>query len=250
MTGSPATLADISRMLMVRGSGEMLDLSAPTTPDGALPRFTVTHYQRVFEFSRRRWRQDLTRVSVADAEDSATEGSKAATATAPQRQVTAVDNDVAFDVGADGTPARAAAQVARERRAELYHHPVGFLQAVFSGRGVVSNTRREGNFEAVDMTVDGTTYTMFVDPATRLPARITSTARLTDIGDVLVETTLAHYTAVQGHRLPGRMTTSVGRWVVADLTFDQQSLAGNFGDLAAPAAIRDAVASRRLSPAN
>jgi hypothetical protein len=219
MTGSPATLADISRTLMVQGKGQM-------------PGFTVTHYQRVFEFGRRRWRQDLTRIS-----DDIT------TSTASERQISGVDGDVAFDVAADGTATRVSEEIARERKAELYHHPIGFLQAVFSGRGVASHTRREGQYEAVDMTIDGTIYTMFVDPATRLPARITSPAANTNSGNILIETTLANYTTIQGHRLPGRVTTRVDNRLVSDITFDQQSLAGNFGDLAAPAAVRKARAA-------
>ena len=236
MTGSPATLNDISRTLMVQGSGEMLNVEQGLAPEAEPPKLTVTHYQRVFEFGRRRWRQDLTGI----ANDSAA---------TPQRQITAVDGDVAFSAAPDGTAMRATDQVARQRRAELYYHPIGFLQAVFSGRGIASNTRREGNFEAVDMTIDGSTYTMFVDPATKLPARITSRGDTPNLRDVLIETTLGNYTTVQGHRLPGRMTTRLDRWVISDITFNQQSLAGNFGDLAAPAAVRNGAAppAARLS---
>jgi hypothetical protein len=212
------------------GAGATPNPTPNATPNATPLAFTVTHYQRVFEFGRRRWRQDLTRIANGPAASAA-----------PDRQIIGVDGDLAFDVAPDGTATRVAEPIARARRAELYHHPLGFLQAVFSGRGSVSHTRREGNLDAVDMTVDGTTYTMFVDPATRLPAKITSPAHDANLGEVVMETTLANYTTVQGHRLPGRMTTKLDKWVIADLTFDQQSLAGNFGDLAAPAAVRAAL---------
>jgi glyoxylase-like metal-dependent hydrolase (beta-lactamase superfamily II) len=90
------------------------------------------------------------------------------------------------------------------------------------------------------MTIDGTTYTMYVDPATKFPAKITSMIYNVNLGDVLMETTFGPYVPVQGHRLPSRMTTRIDKWVVSDITFSQQSLSGAFGDLAVPEAVTTA----------
>ena len=223
MTGSPATLNDISRLLMVEGTGENFNIGQNLSPDAELPKFTVTSFQRIMQFGPGRWRQDQTRVA-----------NYVTANTAPQRQITAVDGTVAFNVNADGSAVRQPDQVAKDRRAELLHHPIGFLQAVFSGRGTVSNTRTEGNMELVDLTVDGTTFTMYVDSSTKLPAKITSMVYNVNLGDVLMESTFGPYVPVQGHRMPGRITTKLDKWVVSDITFRQQSLSGAFGNLAAP----------------
>src|SRR4051812_4330736 len=108
MTGSPATLNDISRLLMMEGSGENFNFGQNLSPDAELPKFTVTNYQRVMEFGRGRWRQDLTRVP-----------NYVTANTAPQRQITAVDGAVAFNVNPDGTAVRQTDQTAKDRRAEL-----------------------------------------------------------------------------------------------------------------------------------
>ena len=229
MTGSPATLNDISRLLMVEGTGVNFNLGQNMTPDAELPKFTVTNFQRVMQFGAGRWRQDQTRVA-----------NYVTANTAPQRQITAVDGTVAFNVNPDGTTVRQPDQIARDRRAELLHHPMGFLQAVFSERGTVSNTRTEGNLEAVDLTVDGTAFTMYVDPATKLPAKITSMVYNVNLGDVLMESTFGPYVAVQGHKMPGRITTKLDKWIVSDITFTQQSLSGAFGNLAAPDEVKAA----------
>lgn len=197
--------------------------------DAELPKFTITNYQRVMQFGLGRWRQDVTRIP-ADVTAN----------TAPQRQITALDGTVAFDTTADGTSTRLGDQAGLDRRAELYHHPLGFLRAVFSQRGQVSNTRTEGDMDIVDMTVDGTTFTMYVDSATRLPAKITSKVYHVNLGDVVMESAFTNYMNVQGHQMPGRITTKLDKYVILDVTLAQQSLSGNFGDLAAPPSVASA----------
>ena len=227
MTGSPATLNDISRLLVIEGVGNVSDVSQGAAPDAEPAKFTLTHYQRVMQFGSGRWRQDLTRIPSGAPSD----------ATVPQRQITAVDGNVAYNMTADGKAIRQPDEIGKARRGELYHHPTGFLQAVFSERGKVSNTRTEGNFQAVDMTVDGVTYTMYVDPMTKLPAKITSMS-----GNNLMETSFDNWMDVQGHKMPGRITTKLGKWVISDITAKQQTLAGNFGNLAAPKGVKESAA--------
>jgi hypothetical protein len=52
---------------------------------------------------------------------------------------------VAFNVNATGAAARANAQVAKERRAEMYLHPIGALRAALAQGAVIANPRKEGN---------------------------------------------------------------------------------------------------------
>jgi glyoxylase-like metal-dependent hydrolase (beta-lactamase superfamily II) len=226
MTGSPQTVVDISPMLMVEGIGETFNLGQNQSPDAELPKFTVTRYQRVMQFGTGRWRQDLTRVPTFITAN-----------TSPQRQITALDGTIGFNVTPDGTSSRVSPQVALERHAELYHHPLGFLRAVFTQTGQVSNTRMEGTAEAVDMTVDGETFTMYINAETKLPEKITSRVHHANLGDVVMETAFADYMTVQGHQMPGRLTTRIDKYVVSDIMLRQQSLSGNFGDLAAPLSV-------------
>ena len=56
MTGSPGTLNDISRLLVIEGTGENFNVGQNLTPDAELPKLTVTHFQRVLQFGAGRWR--------------------------------------------------------------------------------------------------------------------------------------------------------------------------------------------------
>ena len=226
MTGSPQTIVDISPMLMIEGAGAMFNLGQNLDPDADLPKFAVTRFQRVLQFGQGRWRQDVTRVPTYITAN-----------TAPQRQITAVDGTIAFDTTADGMATRLGEQIGLDRRAELYHHPLGFLRAVFTQRGQVSNTRTEGSMAVVDMAVDGTTFTMYVDSTTNLPAKITSKVYNVNLGDVVMESTFTDYMNVQGHQMPGRIITKLDKYVTSDINLTQQSLSGNFGDLAAPSSV-------------
>jgi hypothetical protein len=143
MTGSPETITAIAG-LTIDGNGSGFD-GAP---------FTVSSFKRTMNFRRGQWRQELARAAAGGA---------------PQIQITGLDGKIAYTIDPAGSPARLSDEETRQRRAILYHHPIGFLFAVFSKDAPVSNARTEGGMEAVDMTMDGVTYTLFIDGAHQAP---------------------------------------------------------------------------------
>ena len=219
MTGSPETVTAITG-LTIEGNGSGFD-SAPST---------VTSFKRTMSFRREQWRQELT---------------QAAADRAPHIQITGFDGKAAYVIDPAGSPARLSEQGAKDRRAVLYHHPIGFLFAVFSKDAPVRNTRTEGGMEAVDMTMDGVTYTLFIDGATKLPAKIVSRAHDATRGDVLMETSFGKYTNVHGYKLPSKITMKLDQRVIADLNVEQQFAGADLGNLAAPAAPRSATPTNR-----
>lgn len=208
MTGSPETITAITG-LTIDGNGSGFDSAL----------FTVSSFKRTMNFRRGQWRQELTRATAGGA---------------PQIQITGLDGKIAYTIDPAGSPARLPDEEVQQRRAILYHHPIGFLFAVFSKDAPVSNTRTEGGMEAVDMTIDGVTYTLFIDGATRLPAKIVSKAH----NDVVMETSFAKYTDVHGYKLPSKITTKLDQRVIAELNIEQQFAGAEPGNLAAPAALR------------
>ena len=109
------------RTLVLEGTGDNFNLGQNLTPSADLPRFEVTQYRRSFDFANRRWFQEQTR------EPRFTTGN-----TAPQRQRTGVDGDVAYNVANDGAMNRVGGQAALDRGFDLLHHPVGFLQGAWA----------------------------------------------------------------------------------------------------------------------
>src|SRR5262245_32801505 len=100
------------RSLLVEGTGENFFLGQNVKPDGPLPVYKITEFKRASDFDKGQWRQEQVRVPQFVTGNMA-----------PQKQITAVDGNVAFNIGVDGKPTRAAESVAKDRQAELYHHP-------------------------------------------------------------------------------------------------------------------------------
>src|SRR5206468_4645013 len=99
--------------------------------------------------------------------------------------VTALDGDVAYNVGADGRAVRAASGAAAARRVEMLAHPVALVRAILEQRARVSNLRIERGFDVVDVvTTDGDRMSLALDRASRLPAWIGWVARNENLGDL------------------------------------------------------------------
>src|SRR5207247_654398 len=60
-----------------------------------------------------------------------------------QKQVFGIDGDVAYNVAANGTAARAPNAVATDRRMEIYHHPLTIVRAALDPNAKLSNPRAE-----------------------------------------------------------------------------------------------------------
>jgi glyoxylase-like metal-dependent hydrolase (beta-lactamase superfamily II) len=218
--------------LVIEGTGENTNLGQSTTPD-ALNVIKVNQSKRSIDFAGGRQRLEQTRIATSGAPNPQ-----------PQKQNLGLDGDVAYTVAANGTATRAAAPVAKDRRMELYHHPVGALRAALTQGSQVSNARKEGNDDAVDVTTaQGDKFTLLVDSGTKLPSKVVSmTSNNTNwpLGDVKLETTFANYTDVGGLKLPGRITSKTDKFTTADIQVSKNTVNGDVGDLAAPADVKSA----------
>jgi glyoxylase-like metal-dependent hydrolase (beta-lactamase superfamily II) len=212
--------------LTLTGEGEAFNLGQNKSPDGELPRFTVAEIERVIDFSGARWRQKQVRTPTYLTGNPA-----------PQRQDFGVEGDVAYNVSPNGAATRATARTALDRRAELYHHPVGILREALGTEAQLSNAREEDGMRAVDVTTPaGETFTLFVDSSTGLPARVVSRTSHPVLGDVTMETELSAYSEVEGLSLPGRITSQIDGNTVAVTRVTGTTLNGEPAlDLTAPA---------------
>jgi glyoxylase-like metal-dependent hydrolase (beta-lactamase superfamily II) len=226
--------------LVIEGTGENGNLGQSQTPD-ALNVLKVTESKRSIDFAGGRQRLEQTRVATFGAPNPQ-----------PQKQNLALDGDVAYNVAANGTATRAAAQVAKDRRMELYHHPIGAVRAALGQGAQASNARKEGNDSAVDITTaQGDKFTLFVDSGTKLPSKVVSmTSANTNwpLGDVTIETTFANYTDVDGLKLPGKITSKTDKYTTADIQVSKNTVNGDVGNLAAPEAAKSAAAPDLPAP--
>jgi hypothetical protein len=140
--------------LTILGSRENLNLGQNLSPDAQEPILKVSEYKRSIDFAGTRSRLEQVRT--------ATVGN-----TAPVKQILCLDGDAAFNVNAAGMATRASDQVAKDRRAETYHHPIGALRAALAQGAVVANPRKEGNADVVDITTaDGAKLTLEISNRT------------------------------------------------------------------------------------
>lgn len=156
---------------------------------------------------------------------------------APQKQVQGVDGDVAFNVGANGTPARVPGRTGNDRHAEFYHHPLTVLQAALDPAAKLTNVRTEGAQLVIDVIVPaGVPLTLAADRATKRPARVTTRTHHIYFGDVTIETSFADYQDVGGLLLPTVLTTKTDRWTTMEVQVAKSAVNGDVGNTSAPPA--------------
>ena len=229
-------VADIEEAenIVLRGSGRQYRLGQNKNPDDDLPYWGSEDYVRHIDLQTRRWRLSHRRTSAF------------LTGNVQQEQVLGLDGDVAYDVGGNGT-ARRGTQVARDRLAEYYHHPVSLVQLALADGSVVGNLRHEGGDNVVDITsADGDTYTIHIDAETNYPSKIVSVGYHPTLGDVTLTTEFDDYRETGGFggfqsrlTLPRRISARMDEFPTWDLRVsndvDQQIV-----DLSAPEEARSA----------
>ncbi|MFN8059195.1 MAG: MBL fold metallo-hydrolase [Vicinamibacterales bacterium] len=210
--------------VMIGGAGENGNLGQNRTPTGELP---------VYETSDVKWRIDFTQ---ARSRLEQVRTPKFLTGNpSPARQFSAVDGEVAFSVTGEGVLTRQPPYVARERRAQGRHVPVGIMRLALVPNPKLSNLRSEGGHELLDVTdVDGTVLTLVVDPSTNLPLGVRSTTYHPNLGDVVLETTFAKYAAIECVQWPGQYTTTLDGLPVARLEASTTTPNADVTDLVAP----------------
>jgi hypothetical protein len=163
-----------------------------------------------------------------------------------------LDGDIAYDVGGGflaapqtGTPQprAASAAAARQRRVEMLAHPITIVRAALDAGTRLSNLRRQGNLQLVDVTVQqGDTVTLAVNAASNLPAWVSYVGPNANLGDVAFRTAFAGYEPESGIQLPTAMATTIDfRNVVQSKLFVTRNIVdGAIDDLSAPASVRSA----------
>jgi len=221
--GGPSKIASV-KILILEGDGEAFNFGQNMSPDGELPKFTVTELRRVIDFAGDRWRQEALRTPMY------------VTANPPARQVIGIAGDVAYNVAPTGAASRASARTATDRAAEVYHHPVGILREALGTESNLTNARKEGGQDVVDVsTPSGAAYSLYIDETTKLPVKVVSKTSNPVLGDVLMETEFSDYTETDGLKLPSVITSRLDGDTVAVTRVTGTTINGDGGDLAAPA---------------
>jgi glyoxylase-like metal-dependent hydrolase (beta-lactamase superfamily II) len=161
-----------------------------------------------------------------------------------------LDGDVAYNIGGgflaapqSGTsqPQPAAPAAARQRRMELLAHPITIVRAALDATSKLSNLRKQGSLQLVDVTVrQGDTLTLAVDATTRLPAWVSYVGPNANLGDVTYRTAFAGYVPEKGIQLPTGFATTIDfrNVVQSKLYVDRNIVNAPIDDLSAPASMR------------
>lgn len=212
------------KALTIEATGTAPNAGQNRLPDDELPVWRLNEYTRAVDLANGRTRvQQVREAQFLFAGDLV------------QRQTQGLDGEVAYNVSASGTAARAGEVAARDRRVELLHHPITIVRAAIDPAATLTNPRSEGNEQLVDLTTAaGDQLTLAVDARTHLPARVISMADNANMGDVAIVTTFAEYEDVDGLKLPRRLTTTMDKYLQLDLHVTRNRLDGEVAALAAP----------------
>jgi len=107
------------KTLTIEGDGSNGNLLQDMTPDASGQLFLLSGYKRSIDVTGARARTEQTR----------TPNFAYFQGNAPQQQIQGIDGDVAYNIGANGTATRGSNAVARDRRAEIFHHPLTLIRA-------------------------------------------------------------------------------------------------------------------------
>src|SRR5439155_25455296 len=102
------------KTLVIEGDGKNGNLGQDMTPEATGQAFILSDYKRTIDLAGHRARLEQTR----------TPNFAYFQGMAPQKQVQGLDGDVAYAVAANGTATRLPNSVAKDRKAELFHHPL------------------------------------------------------------------------------------------------------------------------------
>lgn len=230
------------KTLVIEGEGTSVpQLGQDMTPEATSQNFRVTGYRRLVDVAADRARVEQTR----------TPNFAYFQGPAPQKQVAGVDGSVGYNVAANGNAARIPNAAAKDRRAEIYHHPITIVRAALDPAAKLANPRTGSNQSIVDVTAaTGLTFTLAIDSTTKLPTRVVSMVDHPNLGDVANETSFADYQAVGALQLPTRFATKTDKYATGEIRVTRQSVDGEVGDLAAPAAAASAAPIEGPPPAN
>jgi glyoxylase-like metal-dependent hydrolase (beta-lactamase superfamily II) len=161
-----------------------------------------------------------------------------------------LDGDIAYNIGGGflaapqaGTqqPQPAGAAAARQRRVELLAHPITIVRAALDPASKLSNLRKQGDLQLVDITVrQGDMLTLAVNGTSHLPAWVSYAGPNANLGDVTYRTAFAGYAPEKGVQLPTGIATTIDfrNVVQSKLYVDRNIVDAAIDDLSAPASVR------------
>src|SRR5262245_31845330 len=196
------------KTIQMEGDGKNFNLGQDMIPGASGQTFTVSKYSRAIDVVNRRARTETTRTPAF------------LYFQGPQAQTIAqgIDGDVGFNFNIQtGNATRVADAAARDRKVELYHHPLAAVKAALDPASKLTNPRTAGSERALDISpASGITFTLFIDNS-GLPTRVTSRTDNANLGDVTIETRFAGYTDVNGLKLPAQLTSRTDDFTTADI---------------------------------
>ena len=107
------------KTIVIEGEGTNGNLGQDMTMEASTQAFVVTGYKRSVDLVNLRARTEQTR----------TPNFAYFQGTQAQKQVLGVDGDVGYNVAPNGNATRASNAVAKDRRADIYHHPLAIVRA-------------------------------------------------------------------------------------------------------------------------
>lgn len=228
------------KTIVIEGEGTNGNLGQDMTMDASGQAFQLSGYKRSIDVAGARSRTEQTR----------TPNFAYFQGPQPQQQVFGLDGEIGYNVAANGTATRASNAVAKDRRAEIYHHPLTIVRAALDPAAKLTNPRDANGQRVVDVTTgSGLAFTLAIDGATKLPTRVVSMTDNANLGDVAIETSFTDYRDVNGLKLPAHLTTKTDKYTTADVRVTRQAVDGAAGDLAAPQAAASAAAVTGPPPA-
>jgi glyoxylase-like metal-dependent hydrolase (beta-lactamase superfamily II) len=236
------------KTLQIVGYGELAYMNGGGNITGNLD--APQKWQKILEHTRtidlQNWRTRVQQRLKMDFEFASTVGQQGL-----NRTNETLDGDVAYNIGGGflsapqtttPQPQRADA-AARQRRVELLAHPVTIVRAALDPATKVTNLRKQGNLQLVNVTVrQGDMLTLAIDATSNLPAWVAYVGPNTNLGDVTYRTAFTGYVPVKGIQLPTGIATTIDfRSVVQSKLYVTRNIVdGSIDDLSAPASLRQA----------
>jgi glyoxylase-like metal-dependent hydrolase (beta-lactamase superfamily II) len=225
----------------MEGEGRMLNVGQDMTPEAETMVFDISDYRLSADLANGRSHTSLVRTPLFDyfrGRD-------------PMQLVSGLDGNVAYDVGPDGTSYRSHDDVAADRRATYFHHPLPLIRAALTGDASVGNVRTEDGLAIADIsTADGKTFTIATDPDTHLPVSIHSTDHHFYLRDIDRTTRFSDYEEAGDLVLPSTMSQSLDEFPAFSLDVTNQQPNADIGDISAPDSVASAPAVSGTPPAN
>jgi glyoxylase-like metal-dependent hydrolase (beta-lactamase superfamily II) len=210
--------------LTIEGSGIAPNIGQNPFPEGPLPTWWVPEFKRSIDLTHHRARTEQHRIGMFPF-----------ALPTDNRQSQSLDGDVAFS----GVQ-RASDAAAADRRIEMLTTPLTILRAALD-----PNAKVESKGERITITTaQGDQLTLSLNGTTHLPASVSWMTSSENLGDVVNTTSFEDYETVSGIQLPKRYITKIDfrGWTTGDFSVSKNTVDADIGDLAAPAAVKNAAA--------